>query len=195
MTESELRALFSAGESLDVEFKGEERRPIGDLDLVEAAVCLANRSCDRPGFLLVGVEDDGRVTGARPRHEAGNIDVLRVQALISGRTRPSLSVQVAVVMLDGKPILVIEIPPVRTPVGTADGKYIRRALGGDGRPACLPFHFHEMQSLQASRGVLDYTAAGAPGATWQDLDPLEFERFRRRIRESRGRGEDRKSVV
>jgi ATP-dependent DNA helicase RecG len=189
MTESELRALVSAGESLDVEFKGEERRPIGDLDLVEAAVCLANRSCDRPGFLLVGVEDDGRVTGARPRHEAGNIDVLRVQALISGRTRPSLSVQVAVVMLDGKPILVIEIPPVRTPVGTADGKYIRRALGGDGRPACLPFHFHEMQSLQASRGVLDYTAAGAPGATWQDLDPLEFERFRRRIRESRGRGD------
>lgn len=51
------------------------------------------------------------------------------------------------------------------------------------------FDFHEMQSLQSSRGILDYTAAGASEAAWQDLDPLEFERFRRRIRESQGRGD------
>ena len=97
MTESELRTLISAGESFDVEFKGEERRPLSDTDLVEAVVCLANRPGDRSGYLLVGVEDNGTITGARPRHEAGNTDPLRIQALISGRTRPSLSVQASLV--------------------------------------------------------------------------------------------------
>ncbi|MFA6092177.1 MAG: ATP-binding protein [Elusimicrobiota bacterium] len=189
MTEIEIRALISGGESLDVEFKGEERRPLSDGDLIDAVVCLANRSGDRPGYVFLGVEDDGRITGARPRHGEGNTDPSRVQALISGRTRPSVSVQVSLHEIDGKPVLVIRIPPLRLPVGTTDGKYLRRALGGDGKPACLPFHFHEMQSLQSSRGVLDYTAAGASEATWQDLDPLEFERFRRRIRESQGRGD------
>lgn len=185
MTESELRTLIAAGESLDVEFKGESRRPLGDGELVEAIVCLANRPIDKSAYLLVGVEDDGSITGARPRHEAGNIDTLRVQALISGRTRPSLTVQASLWQIDGQPILAIEIPPVRQPVGTTDGKYLRRALGGDGKPACLPFHYHEMQSLQSSRGLLDYSAAQVPEATWEDLDPLEFERFRRSIVETR----------
>jgi len=74
-------------------------------------------------------------------------------------------------------------------VGTTDGRYLRRAIGGDGRPACVPFHFHEMQALQADRGVLDYSALVVPDARWDDLDPLEFERFRRFIRESQGRGD------
>ena len=66
---------------------------------------------------------------------------------------------------------------------------LRRALGGDGKPACLPLHFHEMQGLQADRGLLDYSALTVPDAGWDDLDPLEFERFRRFIRESQGRSD------
>jgi ATP-dependent DNA helicase RecG len=58
--------LIEGGESLDVEFKGEERRPLPDEELVEAVVCLANRRSETPAWLLLGVEDDGRVTGARP---------------------------------------------------------------------------------------------------------------------------------
>jgi ATP-dependent DNA helicase RecG len=189
MTPERLGEIIVAGESLDVEFKGEEARPLSDGELVEAIVCMANRSGDQPGWLLVGVEKDGRITGARSRHEAGITDPLRVQALVSGRTRPSLSVGASLVQVDGRPVLVVEVPPVRQPVGTADGKYVRRALGGDGKPACLPFHFHEMQSLQSSRGLLDYSAATVPEATWADLDPLELERFRRSIRESGGRGD------
>jgi len=49
--------------------------------------------------------------------------------------------------------------------------------------------FHEIQSLQAARSRLDYSALSVPDATWDDLDPLEFERFRRMIRESRGAGD------
>jgi ATP-dependent DNA helicase RecG len=190
MTPEQVTELVAAGETLDVEFKGEERRPFSDSELVEAVVCLANRPGDRPGWLFVGVEDDGRVTGARPRHESGRTDPLRVQALIANRTRPTVTARVETIGLGGHTVLAVEIPPVRAPTGTADGKYVRRALGADGKPACLPFHFHEMQALQADRGLLDYTALTMPGIAWKDLDPLEIERLRRTIRESRGRGDE-----
>jgi ATP-dependent DNA helicase RecG len=185
----QVRDLIADGETLDVEFKGEERQPLSDSDLVDAVVCLANRPGNRPGWMFVGVEDDGRITGARPRH-ADRTDPLRLQALISNRTRPSLSVRVDVARLDGRDVIVVEVPAARSPVGTADGKYLRRALGGDGRPSCLPLHFHEMQAQQADRGLLDYSALVLPDARWEDLDPLEFERFRRFIREGRGQGDE-----
>ncbi|MBI5365047.1 MAG: putative DNA binding domain-containing protein [Planctomycetes bacterium] len=190
MTPEGLRALIAGGETLAVEFKGEASSRLSDGDLVEVVVCLANRPGPEHGWLLVGVEDDGRVSGARPRHEAGTTDLARVQSLIAGRTRPSLSVRAEIVRLDGLEVLVLEVPASAAPVGTSDGKYLRRALGGDGRPSCLPFHFHEMQSRQADRGLLDLTALPLAGVHWEDLDPLEFERFRRSVRENRGRSDE-----
>ncbi len=189
MTPEQLRALIAAGEDLAVEFKGEERGQVSDRDLVEAVVCLANRPGDEPGWLLIGVEDDGRVTAARPRHENGRTDPQRVQALIANRTRPSLVVRVELLKLDEQEVLAIEVPPSRQPLGTADGRYLRRALGGRGLPECVPFHFHEMLSYQADRGLLDYSTLVVSDARWDDLDPLEFERFRRTVRESRGVGD------
>jgi ATP-dependent DNA helicase RecG len=180
--------MIQAGESPGVEFKGESAHAISDNELVETVVCLANRSSNQPGLLLIGVEDDGRVTGARPRHLC-RTDPVRLQALIANRTRPALSVRVEVILLDGKEVVVIEVPPSRVPIGTTEGKYLRRALGGDGRPACVPMHFHEMQAHQIELGLLDYSALVVPGARWDDLDPLEFERYRRFIRESQGRGD------
>ncbi len=161
---------------------------MSDGDLVDAIVCLANRPGSGPAWLLVGVEDDGRITGARSRH-GDSTDPLRIQSLVAGRTRPALSVRAECHVLDDLPVLLIEVPVARAPVGTSDGRYLRRALGGDGRPACIPMHFHEMQAMQANRGALDYSAMTVQGAHWSDLDPLELERFRRFVRESQGRGD------
>lgn len=140
MTPENLLALIIVGETLDVEFKGEEARAVTDSDLVEAVVCLANRPGDRPGWLLIGVEDDGRITGTRPRHH-DRTDPLRVQALIANRTRPSFTARVEVVSLEGKDILVVEVPAGRSPVGTTEAKYLRRAPGSSSeRPAAsIPF--------------------------------------------------------
>ncbi|MEW5935345.1 MAG: ATP-binding protein, partial [Bacillota bacterium] len=169
-----------------MEFKGEGRQPLSDRDLVEAVVCLAN---GEGGLLLVGVEDDGTVTGARPRHEGGFTDPRRVQALIANQTRPSLATRVYSVEVRGKMVLAIDVPRSPVPVGTTEGKYLRRAIGGRGEPACVPYHFHEMQARLANGGAQDYSALRVPGATWEDLDPLEFERFRRFVRESAGLGD------
>ncbi len=71
MTPELVRELIALGEALTVEFKGEERRQLSDNELVETVVCLANRPTQEMGYILIGVEDDGRVTGARPRHGGG----------------------------------------------------------------------------------------------------------------------------
>jgi ATP-dependent DNA helicase RecG len=185
MNPESLLQLIKEGETMDIEFKGEERNALSDNDLLEAVVCLCNRPGDAPGYLLIGVEDDGRITGARPRHDAITHPVM-VSAMISGRTRPAQSCWAEIVEVSGKPVLVIQVMPSRTPVGTGSGKYVRRAMGSKGRPECLPYHFHEMQSSLADRQFQDYTAMKVAGATWDHLDPLEFERFRRCVRESRG---------
>ncbi len=189
MTPEKLAELVAAGESLDVEFKGEKSSPLNDRALVEAVVCLANRPGEATGWLLVGIEDDGQITGARPRHEGGTTDPLRVQALIANRTRPALTCRAEWIELHHKRVLAIEVPASRQPIGTTEGLYLRRALGGRGIPECLPFHFHEMQAQQADRGLLDYSALVIPEARWEDLDPLEFDRFRRSIRENRTLGD------
>ncbi len=189
MTPNQLRTLIAAGETLAVEFKGEETKPLNDRDLVEAVVCLANRSGGDSGWLLVGVEDDGRLTGARARHAAA-IDVDRVAALIAARTRPNLTIRASLALLDGKEVLAVEVPSQRVPVGTSDGVFLRRALGGDGRPACLPMDAAALQSLQADRGQLDPSAQIIATARWEDLDLLEIERFRRSVRERRGRSDE-----
>ena len=190
MTPEHLRTLAEGGETLAVEFKGEEAAAFTDRELVETVVCLANRSNDGAAWLLIGVEDDGRVTGARPRHEAGRTDPIRVQALIGNRTRPSLSSRAEMASLDGREVLIIEVPALRQPVGTSDGHYLRRIVGGDGKPSCVPFHFHEMQSRQADLGLLDYSALRLDAVGIDALDPLEFERYRRMIRENRHRGDE-----
>jgi ATP-dependent DNA helicase RecG len=166
------------GESLEVEFKGESRTPLNDRDLVEAVVCLANGS---GGMLLVGVEDDGTVTGARPRHEVGRTDPLRLQALIANSTQPPLSVTAATVQVSGQEILAVEVPDSPRVVGTTRGTYVRRAVAGDGSPVCLPYHAHEMLAHEVDRGAVDWAGLRVGGAEWTDLDPLEFERLRQMV--------------
>ena len=187
-----LRKLVADGETLSVEFKGEERSQLNDRALVETIVCLANQSSgasETSAYLLVGVEDDGRVTGARARH-GSSTDANRLVALVAGRTMPPVSVQVEILTVGGGEVIVIEIPPQRQPVSTSEGVSLRRTIGGDGRPACVPMDMRSAVSLQADRGLLDTSAQVVEAARWDDLDPLEFERFRRSVRERRGRSDE-----
>ena len=181
-TDAQIRDLIDAGETFTVEFKGEGARPLSDTDLVEAIVCLANGD---GGYLLVGVEDDGTVSGARPRHEAGVTDLGRLASLIAGRTQPPMRVVLQIAEVDGKQVLVISVPNEPRVVGTADGRFVRRAIDGRGRPSCVPYHAHEMLAHDIDRGATDYASLAIPDARWDDLDPLEFERMRRLVNQAR----------
>ena len=185
LTEESLRQIIAAGENFGVELKGEDAEPLSDRELLEAVVCQAN---GRGGILLVGVEDDGRVSGARARH-GSYTDPRRVESLIANQTVPSCPVECSVASLGGRDVLVIEIPPGRPVTSTNTGVYKRRAMDVHGRPRCLPFLAHEMQSREASRGALDYSSLVVPEAKWEDLDPLEIERLRQMVARNRGRAD------
>jgi ATP-dependent DNA helicase RecG len=185
LTDAELRRLIEAGEQFTTEFLADGDVPIGDEQLVDAVVCLAN---GHGGVVLVGVDDAGRITGARHRHGTYT-DAHRVALTIAGRTVPSCPVECSVLTIDGIELLAIEIPADRPVTSTRDGVYRRRGTDAHGRPTCVPFLVHEIQSREATRGALDYTALIVPEARWEDLDPLEIERVRRTIALNRGRAD------
>lgn len=59
-----LQQLVDLGESLEREFKSDRIR-LSDKYIVEEIVAMANTN---GGVLLIGVEDDGSISGASPRH-------------------------------------------------------------------------------------------------------------------------------
>jgi ATP-dependent DNA helicase RecG len=176
MDTTTIEQYIRAGESLKVEFKGEQRESLSDREIYEAVVCLANAD---GGILLIGVENDGRLTGARPRHGA-TTDPYRLQAAIFNNTEPPINTRVSVQTVDGKPVIVIEVDPYPEICTTKDGKSLRRAMGVRG-PECVPFYPYQHQSRRSDLGLFDYSAQLVTGASWADLDPLEFERLQQTI--------------
>lgn len=175
MTPDEVLALIAKGESLTVEFKRGKRRHLSDDEIVEAVVCLAN---GRGGRLLLGVEDDGRITGLEPRHD-GTTQAHLIKAMIVNRTEAPVATEVELVEVAGAQVGVVDVPQSAQPVGTKSGKYVRRTIRADGSPECVPYLLHEMLSVGLSAQGRDYAATPARGATPDDLDPTEFDRFRR----------------
>ncbi len=143
----DLAAALSRGETFEQEFK---RGSINDRELTEAVVCLANGS---GGVLLVGVEDNATVTGARPRH--GTVtDPHRLAAMIQNLTEPAHPVEVSLVDHDGPQVIVVSVPAADPgPIATKGGLYVKRALGSDGRPQCVPMTPHEIVSMGCPLGA------------------------------------------
>src|SRR5918992_1320562 len=181
LTSDQLRDVIAQGEQLDVEFLA----AADDRELVETVSCLANA---RGGLVIIGVEDDGRVTGAEPRHGTYT-DPRRLELMIANQTAPACSVECGVVRLDDQDVVVITIPPEQPVTATAAGVYRRRATDVHGKWKCVPFLPHEMQSREASRGAIDHSALVVPQARWDDLDPLELERLRQTIARNAGRAD------
>lgn len=171
----EVVALIASRETLTVEFKRARRNDLRDDDIVEAAVCLTNAE---GGTLFLGVTDDGRIEGLYPRHGATTQPHL-LRAMITNRTEPPLDVDVDLVDIDGITIGVVSVPQSDFPVGTSGGKYLRRTLQPNGEPQCRPLMLHAMLSQGLAAQGSDYAAVAARGVGIEDLDPLEFERFRR----------------
>lgn len=169
----EVTELIAGGESLRLEFK---RGDINDRDLYEAVVCLAN---GHGGCIVIGVDDDGSILGAKPRHGTGTAPH-RLAAAIQNNTEPPIGVAVRVEAVQAVELIVIDVPPAEPgPVGTKRGLFVKRALGADGKPACVAMTPQELVSrAYVTRGI-DYASAPAEGAAFDELDPGEFERLRR----------------
>lgn len=176
MDVQDLSRLVAGGEAMTVEFKHRRSRSdFTDNDLVEAVACLANGN---GGTLLIGVGDDRSISGCYPWH-GERTDPAKLEALIQNRTRPSLPTRIEVLAVDGVDVVVISVPDQDMPVGTSRGVYQRRALKTDGTPECIAYEPHDLLLSQFSASGKDWAELPAMSASMEDLDPHEFDRFRR----------------
>jgi len=173
---TQLEGLIAAGEALQREFKS-DRRQIGDNEIYEEVVALANTE---GGVLLIGVEDDGTVTGAKPRH-GKTTDPFELQAAIFNNTVPSINTRVSVVPHPQGLVIGVEVDLYPEPCATAAGKSVRRAVGSRGRPQTVPFYPRDQRSRRVALGLLDFSAQVLDATSFEDLDPLAFERMRQTI--------------
>ncbi len=174
LNRDECMHILAKGETLTVEFKS-DAKGLPDRDLVAAVVALANTE---GGLLLLGVEDDGTVTGLRPNHENAS----GLAALIANRTSPPIAVRAEIIDWDDKKVLSIEVPKSRSIVSTSDGLLLRRRLLASGRPEAVPFYPHELIQRQSAMGLVDPSATPLTSLSVEDLNPLERQRIRESIR-------------
>ena len=160
-----------AVETLVVEFKS-DRDKLGDGELVEAVVCLANTD---GGAIYIGVEDDGIVTGL---HNSRPVDIGGLAGLISARTSPPVSVGCDELNVDGLRVAVLSVPQSMTIVARSDGLVKRRRLDLHGKPECVPFLPQDFASRTANFSMTDMSSRIVSGATLEDFDPLQRERLK-----------------
>ncbi len=173
MSNQEIEELIAQGESLTVEFKS-DTRCLPDRELLAAVVSLANTE---GGDLLLGVEDDGTITGLHTNHHS----IATLPALIANKTNPPLSVRLEKVDFPDGPVAWIKVPKSRQLVSTSEGLLQRRRLMANGQPEAVPFYPHEFVQRQSSLGLLDPSSVPVQGLTVDELNPLERHRIREAI--------------
>ena len=169
------------GETLNLEFKSDRRR-ISDREIYEEIVAMANAS---GGMVLIGVEDNGTISGSQPRHGAST-DPIKVQSAIFNNTVPNINTRVILIPTDTGPVIAIEVDPYPEPCATMSGTALRRVIGPDGKPQSLPFYPRDQRSRRTDLGLLDFSAQEMEELSFEDLDPLEFERLRQTVANLRG---------
>jgi ATP-dependent DNA helicase RecG len=175
---NEIIELISQGETLTVEFKS-DLKSLPDRDLLAAVVSLANTD---GGELLLGVEDDGQITGLHANH----LNVSGIPSLVANKTNPALAIRVEWIELQGKSIARLSVPKSRQLVSTSDGLLLRRRLKLDGAPEAVPFYPHEFIQRQSSLGLVDPSAMLMEQITVDQLDPLQRLRLRNAIKKYGG---------
>lgn len=177
-TEHQILELISQGESLTLEFKS-DLKSLPDRDLIAAVVALANTE---GGELLLGVEDNGEITGLHANHK----NLASLPALIANKTNPAVADRVERYEMQGYYIGRVTVPKSRQLVSTSDGLLQRRRLKLDGKPEAVPFYPHEFIQRQSAMGLTDPSAMPVIEVAVEELDPLQRLRIRNAIKKYGG---------
>ena len=181
MDASEIIQIIKTGEDINLEFKSDTRQ-ISDREIYEEVVAMANT---KGGALLIGVEDDGAITGAKPRH-GSTTDPLKLQSAIFNNTVPNINTRISVTDIDSNKVIAIEVDSYPEPCATATGKSLHRTTTANGKPQSAPFYPRDQRSRRVDLGLLDFSAQAMEYIRFEDLNPLEFERLRQTVTRLRG---------
>ena len=181
MNQTELAELIAGGESSGVEFKRDDIRPDRFAREVVALLNLEG------GYILLGVEDDGSVTGLnRPAREAEEwvMEAARISVL------PATIPFWETVDMDGKLVGVVTIPrdapdkPYKARRGGAWVTHVR--VGTTTRDATR----EEEERLYQQSGLVRYGLKPVVGSTVADLDLRRLTEYLGRILDGEVPGED-----
>lgn len=161
MTPDQLLTLLQTGENSLVEFKAAAVHPDS---LAKTIVAFANM---KGGQILVGIEDDGTITGVKAIPELMD----RVIQICRNNIQPPLIPQLITVPWQGQQVLVIEVDKgLHKPykVKTSNRYYLRA-----GAVSIEPTQ-EELVRLLQDGAQFHFEVSSLPGTQITDLDPLKW---------------------
>ena len=141
-----LQQLIAEGEHQQQDFKFEIS------DARKIARSLSAFSNTDGGRLLIGVKDNGRIAGVRSEEE-----IYMIEAAAKLYCRPNVEIGVQTYEVDGKTVLVAEIPKAeQKPVQVQDetGKYLAYVRIADENILATPVHLAVWRQKNSARGTL-----------------------------------------
>lgn len=135
--------------------------------------------------VLRGVDDSGKVIGAKPRH-GKTTDPLKFQSSIFNNTVPNINTRVTIIPCPEGNVLAIEVDLYPEPCATSEGRALHRTIKADGKPQTAPFYPRDQRSRRVDLGLLDFSSQTMDSVSFESLDPLEFERLRQTVSRLRG---------
>lgn len=160
---AEIQSLIEQGENGGVEFKRSDVRPES---LAKEIVAFSNTN---GGTLLIGVDDNGTVTGIGSRKDIEEWAANVVRNNVVPATRPEISL----CRFGGKQLLIIEVPRgLDKPYQTIDGKFWVR-VGSTNRMATK----EELSRLFQQAGLVHFDIAPLEGTQQADLDEKKLHDY------------------
>lgn len=167
MEEAELRKRIAAGEDSHFETKGVSSIPNGLPDAGDLAKALCSFANSGGGHVVVGVEDDGSVTGIGDRAAA---DVLqRHVSQVALGIDPPLRVEQQLYELDGRRVLVVGVSAFQAGRPFSSKRHFCVRDGNLSRDATR----FELERMFASRGQITHDEQPIPDASLDKLDQVE----------------------
>ena len=159
----EVLALICQGENSSVEFKSANAHPDS---LAREMVAFANT---QGGTLLIGVEDDGRISGL-----TGSVDhETRIANIARNNINPPITIESTVVEMPDGPILMVKVERGRDrPYQTLQNQFLVR-VGSTNRTATQG----ELLRLFQQAGLFHYDATAVQGTRLADLNLAALDQY------------------
>lgn len=162
MKTQKILEIISQGENSSIEFKSSKVRPES---VAKEMVAFSN---SLGGTLLIGVEDDGIISG---------INMEKIDQWLANIARnnviPAISPDISIEDIENKKVAVVEIPKgLNKPYQTIDGKYGIR-IGSTNRTATK----EELSRLFQQAGIVHFDLSPVEGTEEKDLDLLKVNDY------------------
>ena len=167
----EIKAYITKRETKQIEFKSymnaRSKKDLMDV-ITKETIAFAN---SEGGYILLGVEDDGTITGCI------NYDKQNIIESIYDRTVPKLFTDIEELEIEGKVILVIKVSKSNTTISKTSGESYKR-LGKNSKPMFA----EQIQENKFLNNNADYSNTILPQSSDEFINYLEVYKFKERVK-------------